>query len=388
MKHRIKSMEGHMENESNESLVFYAAGDVAPYREDPASIFQHVKDILNRGDIVFCQFEINLSKRGTRFPQARLTVRADSITARAVKEAGFHVVSFASNHCMDWGPDAFFDTIDALKNQGLFVIGVGKNIEEARKPAIIECQGTRIAFLAYNSILPIGYWAEIDRPGCVPMRAWTIYEQIEHDQPGTPCRIHTFPHRGDLKAMIDDIRGVRSQADVVMVSIHWGIHLVPASIADYQREVAHIAIDSGADLIIGHHSHILKGVEVYKGKVIFYGLCNFGLDLPFDKKFIESPRFKETQALYPNWTIDPEYPTYGFPSDSRKTVLVKCILSNKSIKKVSFLPAYVNKQSQPEILNSQDERFGEVVRYMEEISRNQGLDTQYVVEGDEVLIQI
>ena len=83
-------------------------------------------------------------------------MRAEPITARSVKDAGFHVVSFASNHCMDWGPDAFFDTIEALKEQGLFVIGVGKNIEEARKPAIIECKGTRVAFLAYNSICHSG----------------------------------------------------------------------------------------------------------------------------------------------------------------------------------------------------------------------------------------
>ncbi|HEY31834.1 MAG TPA: CapA family protein [Dehalococcoidia bacterium] len=370
-----------------DDLVLYAVGDVAPYREDPSSIFQRVAATLGQADIAFCQLEINLTHRGTPLPQARLAMRADPITAQAIKEAGFNIVSFASNHCMDWGREAFFDTINALREQGLTVIGVGSNIEEARKPAFVECKGTRIAFLAYNTILPQGYWAEINRPGCAPMRGFTLYEQIEHDQPGTPSRTHTFPHKDDLKAMVNDIRQAKSQADLVILSMHWGIHFIPAVIADYQREVTRVAIDAGADLILGHHAHILKGIEVYAGKVIFYSLCNFALDLSPTKEILESPGHKEISVLNVNWQPDPEYPTYFLPPDSRKTMIAKCVISNKEIKSVSFLPTYINKQSQPEILSSQDERFDEVVGYMEEITRDQGLNAKYVIEGDEVLIQ-
>ena len=367
-------------------VLLYAVGDVAPFREEPGSIFDPVAPILKRADIAFCQLEINLSERGTRLPQARHTMLGSPKTAGALRKAGFNVVSFAGNHCMDWGQEAFFDTLHALKKQGISVIGVGKNIEEARRPAIIESKGNRIAFLAYNTILPMGYWAERDRPGCAPMRAWTFYEQIEHDQPGTPCRIHTFPHEGDLQAMIDDIRKARSQADVIIVSMHWGIHFVPAVLADYQREVGHVAIDSGADLILGHHAHILKGIEVYKGKVIFYSLCNFALDLTAPEKLLKSSGYKEIQGLNPDWRPDPEYPTYFMPRDSRKTVIVKGIISNRRIKTISFLPTYVNKGSQPEILTSKDERFAEVVRYVDEITKGQGLDTKFTVSGDEVVL--
>jgi poly-gamma-glutamate capsule biosynthesis protein CapA/YwtB (metallophosphatase superfamily) len=374
-----------MINSANE-LVLYAVGDVAPLREDPGSIFQNVASMLRQGDVAFCQLEINLSHGGTPLPQARLALQADPETARAIKDAGFNVVSFASNHCMDWGREAFFNTINALEEQGLFVIGVGRNIEEARKPAIVECKDTKIAFLSYNSILPQGYWAETNRPGCVPMRGLTLYEQIEHDQPGTPCRIHTFAHRGDLEAMVEDIRRARSQADLVILSMHWGIHFIPAVIAGYQREIARVAIDSGADLILGHHAHILKGTEVYKGKVVFYSLCNFALDLSPAKEMLESPGHKEIEVLNPEWKTDPEYPTYFMPPDSRKTIVTKCIISDKAIKSVSFLPTYINKRSQPEVLSSEDERFGEVIRYMEEISRDQNLDTKYTIDGDEVII--
>jgi poly-gamma-glutamate synthesis protein (capsule biosynthesis protein) len=368
-----------------DTIIMYCAGDVGPNRDDPDSMFRTVAPLLKEGDIGFCQLEVNFSMRGTPLPQARLPMRADPAGARAMRDAGFHVVSFASNHCMDWGRDAFFDTIDALTKEKLAVIGVGSTLEEARKPAVLECKGTRIAFLAYNSVLPMAYWAEEGRPGCVPLRAFTVYEQIEHDQPGTPCRVHTFPHKADLTAMVDDIRKAKSQADLVIVSTHWGVHFIPAVIADYEKEIAHAAIDAGADLIVGHHPHILKGIEVYKGKVIFHSLSNFALELPFqfDKKLRETARHKEIQNLNPEWEADPEYP---MPPDTRKTVLVKCVLSGKTIEKVSFLPTYLTTRAEPEFLTSGDTRFMEVMEYIEEITRSQGFDTRFILNGDEVVI--
>ena len=370
----------------HEELVLLAVGDIAPDREDPSTIFARARNFLQKGDVVFCQLEANLSDRGSPLPQVRLACRAQPGVARALKEAGFTVVSFASNHCMDLGQEAFFDTINALKEQELAVVGVGAGIQEARKPAIIEQKGMRLAFLAYNSIPPYGYWADIERPGCAPLRAHTFYEQIEHDQPGTPCRVHTFAHRGDLETMVHDIEAVKREADLVILSIHWGIHFIPAVIADYQREIAHVAIDHGVDLILGHHAHILKGVEVYAGKVIFYSLCNFALDLRARPELLQSPRHKEIEVLNPDWKPDPEYPSYFLPRDSRKTVVARCVIVDGSIKSVSFLPTYINPQSQPEILSSQNPRFAEVVEYMQQITSDQGLAAEFRVQGDEVVI--
>ena len=376
-----------MSHKADGDIVLYAAGDVGPDRADPGSIFNHVTGVLSHGDIAFCQLEVNLSRRGVG-PLGQENARDPKIAA-AIKEAGFNVVSFASNHCLDTGLDAFLDTIDNLKKQRLAVIGVGRNIEEARTPAIIECKDTKVAFLAYNSILKKDYWAEQNRPGCAPLRAWTLYEQIEPDAPGTPCRTHTFPYKDDLKAMAADIRKAKSQADLIIVSMHCGIHFAPAIIAEYQREIAHAAIDSGADLILQHHAHILKGIEIYAGKVIFYGLCNFALEVHFmTKEFTQSTRFKEVEKnLKPDWNPPyPDYPSYPFHPDSRKTLLAKCVISKRGINKVSFLPVYINKQGEPEILSPADERFGEVVRYMEEITRDQDMDTEFIIEGDEVII--
>jgi hypothetical protein len=171
--------------------------------------------------------------------------------------------------------------------------------------------------------------------------------------------------------------------------MHCGVHFAPAVIAEYQKDLAHTAIDAGADLILQHHAHILKGIEVYSGKVIFYGLSNFALEVHFmTKEFVKSPSFLEQRKnLNPDWNPPyPDYPSYPFPSDSRKTILAKCVISNRKINKVSFLPVIINKQGEPEILASGDKRFGEVAGYIEEITRDQGLDTNYTIDGDEVTI--
>jgi Bacterial capsule synthesis protein PGA_cap len=265
-------------------------------------------------------------------------------------------------------------------------VGVGANIAEARKPVVVEAKGRRVAFLAYSSILPMSYWAEESRPGCAPMRAWTHYEQIEHDQPGTPCRIHTFPNREDLHALVHDVRQAKLQADFVAVSLHWGIHFVPGVIADYQRDVGRAAIDAGADVIFGHHAHILKGVDVYKGKPIIYSLCNFAMDLHMDEKHARSKGFREIQKLHPEW--QPNYDiTYNFPPDSRYSVVAKCVLAAGGSVRVSLLPTFIGPMSQPEILNAGDPRFAEVRAYLEKHTSSQGLNARYAPSGDELLLE-
>jgi hypothetical protein len=378
-----------MGNRADTDIVLYAVGDVGPDRPKPSTMFQHVTDVLRLGDIAFCQLEVNISNRGVVGVQGASGTR-DPQTAAAIKDAGFNVISFASNHCLDAGLEAFFDTIDNLKEQGVRVIGVGRNIEEARRPEIIEVKDTKIAFLAYNSVLREGYWAEDNSPGCAPIRVWTLYEPVDSHQPGLPSRMtHTFPHRDDLKAMVADVKKAKSQADLVVVSMHCGIRMMPSAIAEYQIDIAHAAVDAGADLILQHHAHMQRGIEVYSGKVIFYGLGNFAVEIYFMTKEWAAGTIgrEDIKYLNPDWKPPyPDHPSYPFPPDSRKTVIVKCTISNKEINKVSFLPAYINKQADPEILAPDDERFGEVVRYVEEITRDQGLDTTYTVDGNEVII--
>lgn len=363
----------------------YAVGDIAPDRADPRECFAMVRDKLRGADIAFCQLEVNLTERGVRLPQVRHTHRARASTAAALADAGFSVVSFAGNHCLDWGPDGLFDTVDHLRAAGLEVVGVGQDIARARQPVIVTRHGIRVGFLAYSSILPAHYWAESNRPGCAPMRAHTLYEPIEPDQPGTPPRIHTYAHRADLDALRADIAALKREVDRVIVSLHWGIHFVPAVLADYQREVGHAAIDAGADAILGHHAHILKGAEVYRGKPLFYCLGNFAMDLRMDKAHAESKSFKEIQVLHPEWVPDFDS-LYNFPPESRMTMIVSMRLSKSGALQAGFWPCYINRQAQPELIAPSDPRFLQIVSYMQRISDSQNLSVRYEIAGDQVLI--
>lgn len=371
----------------NPIITVLAVGDVDVNRNDPDSIFAHVAHTIQSADIAFCQLESNYySERGIILPQARVPSVADPRNAPAIKKAGFSVVSYASNHALDCGSEAFLDTIEVMRRTGIDPIGVGRNIEEARRPQIINCKGTKIAFLAYCSILPMGYWADVKRPGCAPMRAWTVYEQVEHDQPGTPARIHSFANEYDKAAMVSDIKKAKAQADIVIVSAHWGIHFKEAEIAMYQKEYAYAALDAGADIILGHHAHILKAIEIYKGKPIFYSLCNFALDLTLPQEMLNSPRWRELMELNPSWTIDPRYKSYPFPADSRMTMAGKIIISDKKVTKVSFLPALIHEDSRPRFLAKKDKEFNDVVAYMQKVTKAQKIDTQFTVEGNEVIV--
>jgi poly-gamma-glutamate synthesis protein (capsule biosynthesis protein) len=366
-------------------LEFLATGDLGPCRSDPASIFSGVRERLNQADAVFGQLEPALTTRGSRMPQARLAMRSHPDTAAAIKGAGFDVISFASNHCMDWGTDGLLDTIDVLRRNGLQPIGAGVNISAAKAPAYFEKNGTRVGMLAYNSILPQGYWATETQAGCAPMRAWTLQEQIEHDQPGTPSRVHSFANREDLAALVDDLEALKERCDVLILSIHWGIHFVPRVIADYQREIAHAAIDAGANIVIGHHPHLLKGVETYKAKPIFYSLGNFALDPPtaFQNDLRSTKSFKEIASLNPRWQVDGKH--IRLP-DSNTTVVVSCIIENKRIEQTKVLPVLIDHDSRPQWLGSSDKSFHEIAAQLREISASESFATEFREQDGELVV--
>lgn len=367
-------------------LVFQAVGDVLVDRKNPESIFDSVASIIKQGDINFFNCETTYTDRG--YPMhPRISFRKEPRNVAGIKAAGFNVACVANNHALDWGPDGLFDTTQYFTQNDIAVVGGGKNKEEARRPVIVGKKGIKVAMLAYNSIIPQGYAATADSPGCNPMRIWTSYQQIELEQPGTPCRILTFANKDDLKTMREDIRNVRTGVDAVIVSFHGGTHFTPVEVAMYQEEISRAAIDAGADLIISHHAHHLKGIDTYKGRVIFHGLGHFATDFHFPPRDKVSAGFKQMMELF-KWDpyADPEWSDYPFPADFRKTVIVRAVISKKGVEKVSFFPGLINKLAQPEVFKSKDKEFGEVLDYIKDISGKAGLKAKYAVEGDEVIV--
>ncbi|HEY5724245.1 MAG TPA: CapA family protein [Allosphingosinicella sp.] len=363
--------------------IILGVGDVGTRRPDLDSMFRGCGDLLRSADLAFGQLETTVSDRGAVVPNARLAMRSPPALAGALRDAGFGIMSFAGNHCLDWGFDAFDDTLRHMEDAGIKLCGAGANVEDALAPARLEIGGLRVAVIAASSILPEGYAAGPDRRGCAPMRAHTIYEQIEHDQPGTPARVRTYAHRGDLAALLAAIARARRDSDIVLLSLHWGIHMVKGSLADYQREVAHAAIEAGADAILGHHPHIMKGVELHLGKPIFYSLGNFAIEQPhvWDPAITKTESFRHLISLNPSWSLDS---AYMLPEETRITGAAKLIIRDGQLAETRFLPAWIGDDSAPESLEAGDERFGRVRDYLAEVSEAEGLSTRFEVEQNEL----
>ncbi len=357
--------------------ILLATGDLAPDRDNYDESYVATRDLLTSADITFGQLETSFAASGTRLPQARHAVLARPEGAAALGRAGFDIISMAGNHCMDWGAEAFFETRMHLGQAGMAVVGAGANIAEARRPVVkVLGDGTRVAMLAYSSILPQAYWADERRPGCAPMRAPTVYEQIEHDQPGTPARIFTWPHGEDLAAMEADIRAAKSEADVVVVSQHWGIHFVRATIADYQRDVARAAIAAGADAILGGHAHILKGCEVIDGKPVFHSLCNFATDLKMDEAHANSKSWNEIRVLAEEW--EPDFDgLYNFPKAARLSIIARLEIGEGRLQRAGFLPLHIGRDAIPRLASPGSAEHDAVLDYMTAVTREAGLNARY-----------
>jgi poly-gamma-glutamate capsule biosynthesis protein CapA/YwtB (metallophosphatase superfamily) len=364
-----------------DALTLVAVGDVIVARKDYQQSFAKVADILKAADIAFFNCETPYAESGSPGMAQHGAMAHDPRGMPALLTAGFDVCTLANNHTLDWGVDAVVECRERLEAMGIAVCGAGRNINEARKPAIVERKGVKVAFLGYLSVGPNGSMAEEEKPGCTMVRAHTLYEPYEY-QPGTPPRILTWAYKEDMEKMVEDIKKAKQQADIVIMTDHWGIHNAPAVIPDYGYEIGHAAIDAGADLVLGTHPHILKAIEVYKGKVIAHSLANFVFETGYARKegevryFRVKSWFETMEKIY-----RPRHP------DQSKTLILKCYISGKKIERVSYLPVQLDEAwANPEPLPRSDPRAQEIYQYMVDITRGAGLDTKYSWKEDEVVI--
>ena len=236
-------------------IVINAVGDVMLAGRWAAAIrkngydspFSAVARELRTGDITIANLESPIARAGSEYTEKKFRFRAEPEVASALKTSGINLVTLANNHSMDFGGQALSETMKNLGSNGIAWVGAGEDLSSARKVALYTIKGRRIAFLGYSLTQPVEFFAGRNRPGTAP---------------------------GFEKFFVGDIARARLQADFVIVSFHWGAE-GRSEIQPYQRTVAHKAIDAGADVIIGHHPHVLRGIERYKTGIVFYSLGNF-----------------------------------------------------------------------------------------------------------------
>jgi poly-gamma-glutamate capsule biosynthesis protein CapA/YwtB (metallophosphatase superfamily) len=259
-----------------------------------------VRDLIKGADIALANFE-NPAPNTFKWHQSGTIFSADPVLIDGIKNAGFDVMGTANNHIRDQGGPGLLQTLQNLHKRGLKTAGSGKDLAAARKPAIFETHGVKVAILAYDAIAA-SYHATASKVGSAPMAA---------------------------KVVIADVKKAKADgADVVIVFPHWGTEYHAKPNPD-QVTLAHRILDAGADMIIGNHPHWTQAMEVYKGKPIWYALGNLVFDQTWSAETMEGMTLELTFAgsrlaqvhIRPHVLLDKSQPNFLDPAGSGKVVM-------------------------------------------------------------------
>lgn len=220
------------------------------YGGDFSKLFENVLEIRD-ADIAFANLEGAVSDTGNNVG-SKYSFRMNPKILPILKDTGFDIVSFANNHVGDWNIAGFNDTLKRLRENNILFAGAGDNKADASTVKIIEKNGLKIGFIGFSDVGPNWIAATETNPGIL---------------------LASDPKRLEI------IKNAKTQVDFLIVSYHWGDEYKPFN--NRQKTLAESSIDAGADLIIGHHPHVIQDYAEYKGKLIFYSLGNFIFDQSF-----------------------------------------------------------------------------------------------------------
>jgi len=246
------------------SALISVAGDILLDRgvavrmeaEGPEYPYEMVRGIFSDDDITLANLECPLTDVFDPSLKRRdLVFRAAPQNARFLKEAGFDILNLANNHSMDHKGAGLLQTISLLDEQGITPVGAGGDHEEAISARYEYVSGLKIGFIGCSVFPPEGFVCT-----------------------GADCDVA----RIDPERIESEISRAKAGCDFLVVTVHWGNEYENYP-SDRQRELAHLMLDAGADIIAGHHPHVIQGVEKYNGKYVFYSLGNFVFDRQIQK---------------------------------------------------------------------------------------------------------
>lgn len=213
--------------------------------------WEMVKDYFQKDDITIGNLETSITTKGTPWADKQFNFRSEPRNLKAMKEAGIDIVALGNNHSLDYSHDGFLDTLNHLDKNEIKRVGGGKNKKEAMEGVIVEKNGIKIGVLSFTRVVPdVKWYATAKSPGIVG-----AYD----------------PH---IKEVLDRVVEMKKEADILILSIHWGVELSTTP-RKQEIELARKLVDAGVDIVMGHHPHVLQGIEIYNGKPIFYSLGNF-----------------------------------------------------------------------------------------------------------------
>ena len=214
-----------------------------------SALFKSIAPTFEKSDFGFVNLESPLTTGGDAQGWKDVVIKGNPALAPAMAKSGINVVTMANNHAGDMGDSGLLDSIEYCEDNGITVVGAGKDLKRAMSGSVLETKdGTKVAFLGFSDVLPVGYPATSTSPG-------------------------TAPGRADLGAVKAAIKAAKKKADFVIVGWHWNFEYKRAP-SSLELNEGHEAIDAGADIVFAHHPHLLDGVEEYHDGLIFYSLGN------------------------------------------------------------------------------------------------------------------
>lgn len=354
---------------ADDSVTLLCTGDIILDVPEPDYWLAGIAPALQGADLVVGHLEVPHTRSVAESTTDVPAPGADPAHLVALRNAGFDLMTLAGNHVADCGPDGIADTMTELDALGIVHCGAGPDLAAARRPGLLVAKERRIAVLSYNCVGPESAWAGEQHAGCawLPIRTVNggpVAPAQQLSEPGTACR-------DILEA---DIAAARARADLVLVALHKGIVHTPAVIAPYEIAVAHCAVDAGADVVISHHAHIVRGIERYRGKIIYHGLGNGcvvtrALDpgQAHPQRAAWARRRKELFGFEP----DPAYTLAPFHPQAVNAFMARLDWMADGSLQAGLVPVYVDPPGRPRLADA--EECHHIAAYVAEITLAAGL---------------
>lgn len=350
------------------SIVF--TGDVVLDVPEPDHWLGGIAPALQSADLAIGHLEVPHTTSSFELAGDVPAPGADPAHLAALPRAGFSAMTLAGNHIADCGAEGIADTIAKLDSLGLPYAGAGANLANARKPLLLQTpDGRRLGVLSYNCVGPAAAWAADTRAGCAYLPVATADGEAL-----TPHSRLAAPAPETYALLWEDIAKLHAQDALAVVALHKGTVHTPALIEPYERTLAQLAIDAGADLVVSHHAHIVRGIEFYRGKAIFHGLgngCVVTRALAPDQDHPARAAWAQKRKQLFGFEPDPAYSLAPFHPEAVNAFLARVHWQADGRLLCGIVPVTVDPPGRPRLAEPLEA--GRICDYLQRITRAAGL---------------
>lgn len=332
--------------------------------------YQNLYRIMRDAHIAYGNLEMSLNEK-PELQRGTYDFRRGREFGWEIAKTGINWVSLGNNHQFDYGPEGLKDALSILRRSGISYAGAGSTLVQARAGSRKQIYMTRFALLSFYSS---GRSRRSSQGG--PFISTLTAPKVLIEQKDGSTKEVTAPLESDVKAMEDAIVLAKRWADIVMVHfhVHWVRHSraygIPDTVPPNQTPVFHRAIDAGADIILGNGPHVLRGIEIYKGKPIFYSQGNFIYQWKTPDKIPPIVWTRDQESLAGYEGIDPSLRGVD-PRQETETYLARMTIRKKKIHKIEVIPVTLHvdgpRMGSPSLAN--EKRGKEIIQLVQKLSK-------------------